>query len=535
MTTTNYIHLLGNPEENFYALGLKDKENFDHMVQVISRLCMRSATLSSSFKKVMELSKNFHPKGSIDLGKQLNAYAEGLGKPINDVYFSLLLPEVVSAFNRWAPNLMGLIPGCSSLFYYDNNNGGTVHTRILDYALAGTFEKFERTVLYDFSDRYKAFTYSTVGMPFPSLSCMNEKGLTLALHYKHSDYFDLSGDSIFSIAYQIISYCSNVHEVKKYLKAHPSISYWGIYTSDKKGNVASFDVCGNEIYQEKFDLKEHPYLYFNNRPLLVEQKHDRMQPFGNLEQCKMRYESTKAQMSRITFDKKKPDEQLLKVLTSPEIKPKVAAKNYKMSAITPSTIQALSFHSGINRSYFATGASPKMYPDELLKFENIFDPKKLTTSTVSMEINDEQKKYRTAFEHLARAQAQFDQDELASAYHNIQMAIEFFGEHPMSKIATFYFVIWQYLFCSKTRDFIYLHEEMKALEGQLPPYLDAHRKLFEMRLKKILGHQFQPETTEFEGLNHYFAKEYKMRGTAIKLLRKLIIPRLEIFDIIYLF
>lgn len=516
-------------------MGVRDKKHFDEMTQVISRLCMRSATLSAGFKKVMEVTKNFTPKGSIDLKKQLEAYAEGLGKPVADVYFSLLLPEMVAAFNRWSPNLMGIIPGCSSLFQLDKNAGGVVHTRILDYAMAGTFEKYERAILYDFSDRYKAFAFSSVGLPFPSLSTMNDKGLTLALHYKHSNFFDLSGDSIFAIAYQIISYCSSVQEVKKYLKAHPSISYWGIYVSDKKGNVASFDVCGNEIYQEKFDLNEHEYLYFNNRPLIVESKQSKMQPFGNLEQCTMRFESTMQKLKGLKIDDKKPDEQMLKILCSPSIRHRAKPSEWKMDAITPSTIQAVTFHSGLQRSYFACGPSPKAYPEELLKLENVFDARNIQISTIANKISSDQEQFKKGMSHLAEAQAKFDMDEMPEAYHHLQMAIEYFGEHPWHYIAKFYFTIWQYLFAVKQRDFIDLYEDFESVKGHLPPYLEAHRKLFLMRLKKIIGHKHGPESCEFNGLNHYFTKEYKLKPTAIKLLRKLIIPRIEILDIVYLF
>ncbi|MEX1099324.1 MAG: hypothetical protein WEB87_02790, partial [Bacteriovoracaceae bacterium] len=240
----SHLHLFGDPEENFYALGVKDKDSYQEIYEQITRLCARADFLAKALKLSTELAVNLGNRGSINLSKEIKAYAEGLGRPVNDVYFSILLPEIVASFNKWLPSLMSIIPGCSSLFVTDPRGKGVIHGRVLDYALAGPFEKYERSASYHFKDRLKIFTHTTAGMPFPALSSMNDRGLTLALHYKHGNYLDLKGDSIFSIAYQIISFCSDIHEVKKFLKNYPSMSHWGLYLSDRNGEVASIDVRG---------------------------------------------------------------------------------------------------------------------------------------------------------------------------------------------------------------------------------------------------------------------------------------------------
>ena len=326
MSSIEHIDLIGDPEENFYSLGVKDKDAYQEIYSQITMLCARNNVLAKAIKTTSELAVNINKRGNLNFNKELEAYAQGLNRPTKDIYFALLLPEIVASFNKWTPNLMSVIPGCSSLFTYNKKTKSTQHSRILDYALAGPFEKYERTLKIDFKGRLKIFGLSTIGLPFPSLSSMNESGLTLALHYKNGDFLNLNGDSIFSITYQILSYCTSIHDVKKFLKNYPSMSHWGIYISDKTGNVTSIDVKGNEIFQEKFDLKDHEYLYFNNRPLLKDTNTDHLQPYGNLNQCTLRRESIKRKLKNTNphnLDTKKS----LKIITR-----KRTTKKYERSS-----------------------------------------------------------------------------------------------------------------------------------------------------------------------------------------------------------
>lgn len=530
----SHIHLLGSPEENFYALGKKDAQGFSQILDHMTKLCLRSDAASKVFKIALELSREFHPKGSIDIKNQLKAYADGLERPLNEVYFAMLLPEIVAAFNKWTPDLMSIIPGCSSLFVWDAENKGVVHGRVLDYAISGPFESFERSIFYDFTNRYKVYSYSTAGMPFPSLTAMNEKGLTLALHYKHGDYFNLKGDSIFTILYQVVSYCQDVHEVKKYLKEHPSMGYWGIYLSDKSGNVASFDVCGSDIYQEKFDLKEHQYLYFNNRPLIKDKKHSQMQPLGNLDQCKMRFNFVKEKMSHFNNDSKKLDLEILKLLSTPNTKKENTAKDWKLAPLTPSSIQISTFHSGLNQSYFITGVAPKIAHNEIVLTKDIHENPKQKIDKLKSNIDSNLAK---GYEKLALSQSEFDLGKIESAYHQLQMSMEYHRDYPEYYIEKFYFTVWQYLYDTDEKDLVYLFDDFVELKDKLPPYLEDHRLLFIQRLAIILSHPLKEDAPYIhnEKLRYYYEKESKMNGLAIKMLRKLTTPRLEILDIIYLY
>ncbi len=530
-----HIHLFGNPEENFYSLGRRDKNGHAQMYDQISKLCARSQYAAKVLKTVTEISAKLGKQKSISLHKELQAYADGLERPIEDVYYMLLLPEIVASFNKWLPNLLGIIPGCSSLFVNDPNNGGIVHGRILDYAIAGPFEEYERCISYEFKNRLKSFTHSTVGMPFPSLSTINEKGLTLALHYKHGDYFDTNGDSIFSIMYQIASYCTNVAEVKKYLKSHPSIAYWGIYCSDQNGNVASFDIKGSEVYQQKFEMSEHKYLYFNNRPLIKNADGEDLQPFGNLDQCLMRRQIVKERIKKFNHEAKDTSLEVLKTIGT--LKPKIAdtAKDWKLPPITPSSIQCITFNNKTFESYIIPGVAPKIFTKDYIKITNLFDNISQTQKSKKQKLDPN---YLKGQQFLARSQSDMDNGHIESAYHSLQMAIEYFKGYPEEYIAQFFFQVWQYIHEASNKDLGYIYHEFIALEGKLPSYLNDHRLLFILRLNKILGFGHDDsllEKIQNDKLKNIYIKESKMKPMAIKFIRSFIIPRIEILDFIYIY
>lgn len=526
MSSIEHIDLIGDPEENFYSLGVKDKDAYQEIYSQITMLCARNNVLAKAIKTTSELAVNINKRGNLNFNKELEAYAQGLNRPTKDIYFALLLPEIVASFNKWTPNLMSVIPGCSSLFTYNKKTKSTQHSRILDYALAGPFEKYERTLKIDFKGRLKIFGLSTIGLPFPSLSSMNESGLTLALHYKNGDFLNLNGDSIFSITYQILSYCTSIHDVKKFLKNYPSMSHWGIYISDKTGNVTSIDVKGNEIFQEKFDLKDHEYLYFNNRPLLKDTNTDHLQPYGNLNQCTLRRESIKRKLKNTNphnLDTKKS----LKIITSAEENQK-----WHFDVITPSSIQAICMDAIEQSASIIPGKAPKFYKGQVCNYSNIFQDSQINAIDEKFDYN---KDFITGNERLAAFQSYLDSGKIEQAYHEIQMSYEYLKKTSHAPIIRFYILVLQYIYESNKKDLAYLYSDFKQLENQLPHYLDDHRILFMMRLEKLLGHPILEKSSKIKNhnLKDLYDKERKLKAPALIILKKLIFPRVEILDILY--
>ena len=529
----SYLHLFGNPEENFYTLGKKDKDSYAETIHQISMLCARNEGMGKVIKLVTDLTSRHKKRYTARHLKELEAYAQGVEKPLNEVLFALLLPEVVAAFNKWLPNLMSIIPGCSSLFLRDDKNGGVIHGRILDYALSGPFEKNERTILYDFDDRYKTFSLGSSGLVYPSLTSINEKGLTMALHYKHGRYFNKNGESIFTITEQLISECSNIREAIKFIKNKESISYWGIYLSDANNEVASIDIRGTEIYQEKFDMNDHQYLYFNNRPLLSQKDAEGIQPYGNLNQCQARKEIIKNNCKKFnSSESKNIMHESMKLLSkNSKLRKANNAKKYQMSPTNLSSIQVCSMSSQLNKFSYIMGQAPKNIKQGIIDIDDLFNTPRFKISTKSRPLdNIEKSQY-----YLARYQSYLDLGLISDAYHCIQMSLELQKEHEEYFISKFYFLMTQYIYEKDPREFTYILQNFESLKEKLPEYLEDHRKLFVMRLSKILGHGHSYKSSDIQNqyLKKRFIGESSLNSITLKGLKYLIFPRIEILDVIY--
>lgn len=526
-----HIHLVGDPEENFYILGKKDKDSYQDIYQQISMLCARSPAMAKVVKLTADVAKQFnHKKIEGNAYNELKAYSEGLEISIDDMTYAMLLPELVSAFNKWVPNLISLIPGCSSLFT-KNSDGGVNHTRILDYALTGPFEKHERSILYDFDDRLRSFSFSSTGVPFSSLSAMNEKGLTMALHYKHGQYFNFEGDSIFLITSEIMNSCHNIREAIKLIKSKSSISYWGIYLSDSNGEIASIDIRGPEVFQEKYDINDHPYLYFNNRPLLKQDHQTTIQPFGNKFFCQMKKNYIEKAFKKLDTKTNFDEIQLLKTITKLPNK----NKTWKSNCLTPSSIQSLCFNNSKMDAYFIGGKSPKFFQNTIYKYQNVFNPE--LEITVEKKQTKKFSNQELGYQSLAEYQSFLDQGDITKAYHHIQLAKHYFKGLGESHITQFFFLITQYIYENDKRDLGYLLKEFSLLEGALPSYLEDHRKLFILRTSKLLNLKPTNESQDIEHpeLKKLYRKEYQLNELALKGLKHLIFPRVEIFDVIYVY
>lgn len=526
-----HIHLFGNSEENFYSLGKRDKVAFELMNKQLAAMCARNNIMARLLKATTELSRNFVKNNQTTNLKDLKAYSEGLEVTLDEVLFAFILPEMVSSFNKFTPQLLGIIPGCSSLFMWDKAHNGVVHSRILDYAMSGVFEKNERSILYEFTNRRKVYSFGSAGLPLPSLSGINEDGLTAALHYKHNDRFNLAGESIFFIMEEVLSKSTNIREAIRLLKTKNSMSLWGLYISDKNGEVAAIDICGKDIHVEKYQLQEHQYLYFNNLPIV--RKAQNLQPFGNKDQCIMRAEVIKERMKKLQDSSSSKDilKASLKVLGKENLSKKANSKNWKLSPITPSSIQLYSFHSSKNKAYFVPGANAKFFNDTFIEINNLFSnpQKKIHESTKEIS------KYQKGMHKLTLYQMAMDKGDLAVAYHEIQMAIKLLQGTTEEQIANFFFFVTQYICEKDKRDLGYLYQDLIEIERKLPMYLEDQRMLFLMRLEKILGYNVVNRASEFknENLKKIFLQEYPKNALAIKGLKHLIFPRIDVLDIIY--
>jgi uncharacterized membrane protein (UPF0136 family) len=525
--------LIGPLEENFYSLGIKDRDGFNGLLNHLKKLSKTdliqkviSTCLSATESKLLKKNEAFN--------QIIEHYCQGLNVAKSEFLMMIFLPEVISSQSKWIPDLLSIIPGCSSLFTYDKTAKGPIHSRILDFPLIGQYEKYERSILMDIEGLPKILSHSSRGYPIPGMTSVNEHGLSIAIHQKFSDYFNFKGEPIIKIAFDIITQAKDVNEAKKILRSKTSMTYWGIYLCDGASNVLAVDICGNELYTEKFDLKENNHLYFNNIPLFRDKINNSAGPSGYQQTCQMKCESFEKNFKSFKWQSKDIELESLKVLTKLSPLKKSNAKEWKQKPITPASVQVSSFNINLQKGYLLSGDAPKSLNNEVIEFENIFG--KMTTKLKKTSLKNNQS-YIKGLNLMSQAQGLYDCKSHEQAYHKIQMARVYFDGLEEACITEFFFIIWQYLFAETKDDFRAIYAQFQLLENKLPEFLEDHRLLFINRVEKICSMKstIEAKNIKSEQLRLIFEKESKLRVMVIKLMRKLTYPRLELPDIIYMY
>lgn len=510
--------------EEFKSLGKLDKEDFKKANENYSKIAIDNPFFKKALEYTTQWQQNKIKKIDSTQGI-LNSYSEGLGVSTDVLYSSLLIPEIIASFNKWLPNLLGLIPGCSSLFVVDPKSNETIHSRLLDYTAGLDLVHTQRAVSITNRNGYNISGFSFAGHPIISSSSINEKGLSLAIHYKHGNFFNVEGSSIFEICYDLLLNCKNIEELKQRVKTYSSIAHWGIYACDANGQVASIDIRGNEINFESFALKDYDYLYFNNKKMNSDDKSNKFQPFGHLDQCKMRSD----EFSK-SFKKLKPQNQIEYLKTLLNINKK--NKKFKLSPVTISTVQAYSVNTTNFNCHFIAGLAPKLITNEVLFSEDIMKKgfKILTGSSPSSN-------YEDGLIHLSKSQYFIDLKDYESTYFHLQMASTLFHGHCEKFIADFYFNIIEYMTNSSEKDLYYILNNFKELHPNLPSYLQDQCLLFQFRTLRLLDESIDQksmlEQFKNKNLRDLFLREFKLNTFSLKMLKKLIYPKIEVLDIVY--
>ena len=146
----------------------------------------------------------------------------------NEVISYLVTPDIISGMSAVIPNSPVFQFGCSSLFYVNSNNNVS-HLRILDFPIADAYSEKERFIKYSFQNEQQYCGLTSSGLPFPSVTAMNESGLTFALHQKFGHIFNKDGTPIFDIMENLVSQARDLQEIVSELRYINSISTWGIY------------------------------------------------------------------------------------------------------------------------------------------------------------------------------------------------------------------------------------------------------------------------------------------------------------------
>jgi hypothetical protein len=514
------ISLTGNKEENYYQLGLKDKESAKPIFKVTSALLKSTNSVTNyikNFSSSLIFKKNFSNYSLV------KAYAQGLGVPENELISFLLTPDIISGMSAVIPKIPAFPFGCSSLMYL-NSNGNTSHFRILDFPLAETYTDNERLINYSFQQEQKYNSLSTSGFPFPSITAMNESGLTFALHQKFGHIFNKNGIPIFDIMENLVSQARDIEEIKSELKYIKSISTWGIYiSSQSEKKVLSIDLLGEQNNFEIKDIRENKPIYFNNKFLNTNIDMGHIQPLNFYNYC---LEREKDALQRIKKIKKFDDQTVLKKMTSPP------TQKITTSVMTPSSILSCTMNSGEAKILLNSGQGPRLYQEKILEIENLWVTPKIKEHDQKKH-KVENKNINQLYHHLIQSQIHWDSKNYHQAIHHAQMAVSF--SHKDQVLADFFLEIFISL---STSDKSLLKNSLKVfndISHRLSGIFEDYCKLFIFRLEKICFLQEREQTFS----NSYIREIYEFEKNIPKLIfqkvtRELTSPRIDIQDIIFL-
>jgi hypothetical protein len=534
------LTLIGDADENFYQLGLQDR---DQAKEVHRDVKLMLSTPWKPVNKAIEEVAKLIIKNSIlknpDRYHHLKSYSEGLGISFEEAVYIMLIPEIVSCMSKWAPGLIKGNLGCSS-FFMRNEKSEVVHGRILDFPLQGSYDNYERAILYDLKGMPKMLGFGTKGIGYPSITLMTEDGVTLALHQKFTNVFNKDGTSIFELIFDLIKNANDKKSTLEYLRAHESITTWALYMSYKNGDVLAVDLMGKEIFANEMTVPDDGVLYFCNHLENKSIKQTDFLPTGFHQYNLMREEIAQRKIKLFNKNAKKSETDLICMMATPldqKIKVPGDYANYLMDNITPSSLTTMTMNPTAGTALYIDGPAPKLYRDNIIALsdcfnnpiQNIVKNKKYKTASLD---------YHDGLASLMKAQKGFDLSDAQMVYHNLQFAIDHLANYPEVGLAKFYFLIAQYMFETHQKVLMTLLHDFKKMEGHLPQNLNDHCLLFIGRLERIL--QVSPTLEEDKIIHPKLRAIYETELKIPRLVfhpttKGMIIPRLDILDVIYLY
>ena len=534
------ITLIGDIDENFYQLGLKDKEKgklVHHDVKMMLRTpwtpvnkLIEEVGKSVIKNSLLKKSENF---------KHLKSYAEGIGIPLEECAYTMLIPELVSCMSKWAPSLTKGKLGCSS-FMMRNEVGEVVHGRILDFPLQGSYDIYERSILYDVKGMPKTLGFGSIGIPYPSITLMTEDGLTIALHQKFTNVFNPKGLSIFEYVLKLVQTANDKKSIIEFIRAHQTITTWCLYMTFKNGEALACDLSGDRPFINELQIPETGILYFCNHLEDKSLNQRQFLPLGFDQYNLMREEiATRKIVNFINKKKSQPTSiELLHLMTTPfdqKIK-NHNIKNFKLDNITLNSITAMTMNPTSGSALYMGGAAPKIYKDQVIEISSVFQRiKQSPLKTKKMPSFDPE--YHLGLHAMMQAQKGFDAHDSVEIYHQLQMAIDHLEGYPEKQIAEFYFLIAQYIYESHNQILTNLLNDFKNFKDKLPPYLNDQCLLFIGRLERILKmpQSMEEDSIETIKLRELYQRELKIPRAIFHLSnKKLIVPRIDILDVIYI-
>lgn len=506
---TVVVPLIGDPIQNLYQLGLRERNAFLKIEDRVSKLLSTNSILRFGQDIVSRARILMKRKEDSYFDKCLEAYAKGLGIDLTRYLSFLSLFEVAAHYGQTYPELKGILPGCTSVFA--KTEEGITHSRLFDFPLLGLFEESPRIYYWKPEGKPSILTYSTEGLAPLFFQGVHGSGMSFALHHKPGKTYHKDGESIFKIAFESLFEITNFNEFKKEIRKKNSVTKWSFLTLDKSGEAQVIDIDGPALHHASFNLNETSPLIFTNIPL--QQDASGFESYLKFSENRQSWLKNKLQNETKTH--------ILDLMTD--------VSDQKLNpwlhpSATLSTVGA--YHINLSKGFLdlKEGQYALVASDEIIRI-SLADYREQTILKKAAISNS----FEKAWKRASHAQAAFDHGEYDLAYHELQMAQDIMPQSTWKDIFTFYLYTWDFKFISSSVELSLIYKELKKLK--LPKALEDQWLLLIMRFEKRLDLIPTVKFSDLSPHNHEVFQQEKLAPMPLfATWMKLLYPRLDLLD-----
>lgn len=542
-TLIPYIQLVGDEKENIYQLGLKDREGHKALFEQIHHfLTLDISLIDQATLKLGRWLVKKNKESNPEYYDLINQYAQGLGRDSDEVGFAFLIPELASAMSEWAPGLPVGLLGCSSFFILDETSHTPIHGRVLDFPVAGSFDKNERLLRTQFRDQAQIFSIGTAGFPLGGITAMNSHGVTLALHQKFTPVLSREGVPIFQLAQEVLRDCQTPEDVLKLLRKRSSITTWAMYMSFAQTNeVMELDIMGDQLHYHIHPLNKGDVLYFNNKVIDPKFEQQRHLPYGMQTYNELRELNAREKMKKFQKKGKFNAQELLKMMSTPLKEHHKGVKDAPMKeaeyfdTLTPSSVTVATMNPGKQEVLGIRSEAPKTFQGLIYHAKNIFQPRESTLEQKMLSGKKVDEDYHRGLYHLAHAQVAYDCHDHHMSYHHIQMAIALLKRGPLHYYARFFLCVFEFIQEKHPKMRTRLYRELEQIRPFVHDYLKDQITLMLIRCDRLQGQtsRFTMDDIQHPTLKKIYRLEEKISVVILSnTVWKVLNPRIDIMDVI---
>lgn len=507
---TVIVPLIGDPIENLYQLGLRERESFLKIESRVTKLLSTNVILRYGQDIVSRARVLLKRKEESFFDQCISSYSQGLGIDPTRYLSFLSLFELAAHYGQVYPELKGILPGCTSVFSKQGND--ILHSRLLDFPLIGIFEEAPRLYFWQPEGKQPVMNYSCEGLAPLFFQGIHGSGMSFALHHKPGKSYHREGQSIFQIAFESLFETQQFSEFKKEIRKKVSVTKWSFLVLDKSGQVQVMDLDGPAQNIESYNVNETSPLIFTNIPL---------QNDGGGFESFIRFSQDRQTWLKDKLSRSK-SQHILDALTDIEDQKN---KNWIHPSATLSTVGAWSVNLTQGFVDIKEGSAAIVESDAIVRF-SLGD----NGTSESIKPKGKLRPSEEAWKRASLAQSAFDQGAYDEAYHELQMARAITPHAIWKEVFTFYNYVWDFKFVSNSKELSLVYKKMKAIN--VPPALRDQWVLMIMRMERKLD--LSPTVTANDVSPHFrelFQQEKLASKPVFATWMKLLYPRLEIIDI----